>query len=261
MADAAFRPLQSGLATERDPQEFDLPLTHATTTLLFDKIVAEKELRPALCPKFSESLLYFFVGRMAYRMLQDAEPSFLLGHSPLVLILKPEAVGTPGHVFPFDTGGYPTFYQGVVRNEPRSDFELDDMATARKLIAKYWRSPKAYFKLDPRQVKPLPKKNGSIHRSLYDAILRGQGVDKGDDRRGTIEVSVTGPVAISSQNLAAMIVPDEYMEDGRFKPLADSLVRDGVLIRTYDWYGGRPIEYLSELRKLSLKLMQRLGYY
>src|SRR5215468_10821505 len=81
-----------------------LPLVHTSAAYFLKQILREKKLSATPCSVFKgEDLLYFFVGRPAYKKEIELEARYW--ELPCCFILEYEVIGAR-HIYPFDTGAF-----------------------------------------------------------------------------------------------------------------------------------------------------------
>ena len=212
-----------------------LPATHATTTLVFDSVLSGLELLPKLCPIFQKQLVYFFYGRMAYRVADDGEADDADALAPVVLVVRSETLDDVRAVYPFDTGGFSIYQTAIAKGAELNKFELGDIATARRLINCYWNSPNSYFWFHTAQLNPTPPiQPHQLYAAMYGNLLRAKGVRGADDRRGTIEISTSSAIKVNRDNLVGMVVPNFFADNPRVRALG----APPVIMVTYPWHGG-----------------------
>ena len=81
-------------------------LIHVTAVGIGREIIAAEQLETRPC-KFMKKheLVYFFALRPAYKLRDGTEKTDKINYFPCVFVLSPDALQTPYHVYPFDTGG------------------------------------------------------------------------------------------------------------------------------------------------------------
>lgn len=83
-----------------------LDLVHVTPVGWGRRIIGTARIETRRCPTFEHDLVYTFVARPAYRFRDGDLKSDQISRFPFVLVLSPEKLGSPYHVYPFDTGAF-----------------------------------------------------------------------------------------------------------------------------------------------------------
>jgi hypothetical protein len=229
-----------------------LPLMHTTFSVRLLKIFFEGQLHLEDCPVFKRPLVYFFYGRTAYRLDPLDRQTAQSAVAPAVLIFRPEAVPIRS-VYPFDTGGYPHGLPALAKGTvDMGDFAMSTVEDADKTVQHFWKSRKSYFWF---QTDDLVDASSFAHGNLYAQLYHGLlALDSSaDDRRGTVEISSEQSVAVSSKSLLGLVIPHDLMELGEVKSLSET-----VKVRSYPYFGGRGVEYFSEIRKLVGSILEEL---
>lgn len=236
------------------PKKSLMPLTHTTSSFTLQKVLDRGSLQPYACPVMKQDLVYLFYGRYAYRSKKDYEYEELSVHAPIVLVLNPTTIGSFAHIFPFDTGNYPHGYQPLVGVE-MEDFRLSSLEMAECAINLFWRKRWDYVRFDVKRARNSSHFDSfdSIAR-LYAGLLHSNG--EADDRRGTIELSSSVEVPINTSTLLGIVLPTDMIDD----PSVQRLAASGALrIASYNWEGGRGIEYFSDIRKKVWSIFRQLA--
>jgi hypothetical protein len=247
----SYRPFLSQL--DGKYQDFPvLPLMHTTTVVKLLKIFFEGHLNLEECPVFKRPLVYFFYGRTAYRLDPLERQTSQAAAAPVVLIFRPESVPIRS-VYPFDTGGYPHGSQALAQGRVEmGDFAMSTVKDADKTVQHFWKSRKSYFWFQTNDlVQPSSFPQGNIYAQLYHGLLALD--SSADDRRGTVEISCEKSVEVSSASLLGLVIPHDLMERNEVKSLEDT-----VKVRSYPYFGGRGVEYFSEIRTLVGSILEEL---
>lgn len=236
------------------PQRALMPLTHTTSAIKFQKVIDIGGLQPQACSTMKQDLVYLFYGRYAYRAKRDLEYQEFATHAPIVLILNPKSAGPFAHIFPFDTGHYPHDYNPLV-SIAMEDFRLDSLEMAECAIDLFWLDRWDYVRFDVNSARqPSHFRGFDSIAKLYAGLLHSS--SEADDRRGTIEVASTIEIPINTTTLLGIVLPTDMMDD----PTVQHMMASGVLkIASYDWDGGRGIEYFSDIRKKVWSIFKALG--
>lgn len=81
-------------------------LVHVTSVGWGRRIVDASVLQRRHCQIFDKELVYLFVSRLAYRFRTGDEKSDQMNFFPFAIVLSPQSLPPPYHVYPFDTGAY-----------------------------------------------------------------------------------------------------------------------------------------------------------
>ncbi|WP_198172726.1 pentapeptide repeat-containing protein [Bradyrhizobium sp. AT1] len=215
------------LVAEADKTEIVLPLLHFTSTYEFREIVDTEVLAPARSADYpGEELLYLFYGRPSYRMKE--ERTSLTWKMPVCLVIRPEALGIPKRIFPFDSGA---FKRGLARDVLHPAMAIDDFAlspsieTAGKFVNLFYGSNRNYFEGRIRDTKIGAQ--GDFEADAYQQIRNSRNPD---DRMLAIEVQLAHAVRIPDA-VMAVIVPSELLEA---PSVAEKLKKWDIDILTYD---------------------------
>ncbi len=249
------RPLRTRSAALRGPDR--LPLAHVTNVHAGRQIVEAARLTTKNCDVFGVSLAYFFVLKPAYLGKFDREKSDFLDYFPVALILRPEAVPTPHHVYPFDTGGAATgaFSPRANRLVPLEDYELENShEAAAAFIGWAFGNLAEYY-------------DGTLQRHLQNETLAAdsvavayiavaklgtQGDPEHDTRAATLELASAENVDLGG-NVMLAIVPKQLLEvQGRFMDAFAKLMSAGTEVETYDWRPNRaPAEFQRDILRIT----------
>lgn len=196
-----------------------LPLVHSTPAYCLRRILSEKTIRRQPCKTFvSEDLVYFFVGRPAYKWSTESDAEFWELPSCIIMDYKPANVT---RIFPFDSGGYskelfPSFIQMMGLDALSLG---QDLATAQSFIGAFFTSPRNYFHLRPRhhtdfnrrfEVDVLDHEVQALYKLVHSAK------SEIDDRRIAIEVQSSEDVALVPGKVLAVVFPEPYLDSDEF---------------------------------------------
>jgi hypothetical protein len=247
----------------------ELPLIHVTAVGVARDIVDSGKLEARVCPVFNRGLLYFFAMRAAYRLRDGDAKSHQINRFPFVFIVKPEAVPTPYHIYPFDTGGA---VKGVfeAQSDPYvflEDYELQPtLAAAAGQIAWAFGTLDAYLDGDLRSdiLDGVPT-HETVTRGFVDiALMARSGSNQPDKRASAIEVASSHDVLLKD-NVVLAILPKQYLEEDGNNPNLDFITRlkaAGIPWEVYDWQPNtEPDEFQKEIADISKKFFQRQGVF
>lgn len=243
-----------------------LELVHVTAVGAAREIVQSGQINTQRCKVFGAELVYFFLARPAYRMKEGNRKSDQINRFPFVLIVSPNNLGPPHHVYPFDTGGAVAGVFGE-RVDPYvclEDYELDpDLEAAAKHIDWAFGTPQAYFEGDLRvEIGDTLNPWEDVARGfLTIAKLATSGHNQPDKRASAIEIAYSNNIPLVG-NAQFAIIPKQYLEYGSNKnnEFIDRLLKLGIPWDIYDW---RPNEtpdfYLDEITRIARNYFQRSG--
>jgi hypothetical protein len=239
-----------------------LPLVHVTAAWPAKEILRSGKFVTKWCDVFETELLYFFVLRPAYRSRYGQEESHQLSRFPVVFILRPEAVGDPRHVYPFDTGGAA---KGAFGKQADPYVPLEDYAVtpthagAVGHIGWAFGTLESYFE-------------GQLRGGLQDEIPRGESVTNGfvdvarmgvegsndhDKRASTVELAASHNVDLKG-NVQLVILPKQYLEGN--EAFLEELAELGADIELYDWQPNRaPDEFQKDIMRISREWYSKKG--
>lgn len=280
MADTELKPMRrrrGPLQPRRDLRDLaagvaDLPspldLVHVTTVFRGTDIVRGKpaQLEPQPCPVFGRNLLYAFLARPAYRVRKHDERSEDLTRFPFVFVISPAQLGTPHHVYPFDTGAgaQGRYADGADNDVPLEDFALDpDLDAARRHIAWCFETNGAYLdgEVRPELRQSLGYEQMVAHTLLRIVSLASNAHDRPDRRASAIEVAFARNIPLKD-NVRLVIVPEQLIEPSTKTgtDFAAALKTLGVAWETYAWRPNEtPDHFMDEIERLVRKHLERTG--
>lgn len=245
-------------ARERDGfSSGPLPLVHVTASHPAHEIIRDGKLVTSRCDVFDAQLVYFFVLRPAYCKKIGREKSHQLTRFPVAFILRPEAVSSPHHVYPFDSGGGASgaFHHAADPYVHLEDYALDPRGDAAERFIGW-----AFGDLDAYYAGRLhPDLEASITPDQWAAVgyasiarLGVAGHRDHDLRASTLEVASSQNVDLAT-NVRLLIVPKQLLEGtGSFLDDIAPLVRGGAAVEPYDWQPNRaPNEYQRDLIRIA----------
>lgn len=243
-----------------------LPLAHVTNVHAGRRIVEAARLTTRTCNVFGVDLAYFFVLKPAYLGKFDREKADFLDYFPLALILHPDAVPTPHHVYPFDTGGAATgaFRSRANRLVPLEDYELETShESAAGFIGWAFGDLTSYYDgVLRRQLNAETAAADSVAIAyLAVAKLGTQGDPEHDTRAATLELASADNVDLGG-NVMMAVIPKQLLEvPGRFMNALAKLIGAGTDIETYDWRPNRaPAEFQSDILRITRSWYASRGF-
>ncbi|MFG1345474.1 hypothetical protein V5F59_11315 [Xanthobacter autotrophicus DSM 431] len=230
-----------------------LPLVHMTAAWSATEIVRSGKFVTRRCDVFGAELLYFFVLRPAYRSRFGNEESHQISRFPVAFIVRPEAVPSPRHVYPFDTGGAAkgAFSSKADKYVPLEDYALEaSHLAATGHIGWAFGALEAYFagrlREDINDDIPVFE---SVTSGFVDVARMGVELSNEHDKRAsTIELAAAHNVDLVG-NVRLVILPKQYLEGNN--PLTDLIEKTGAQVELYDWQPNRaPDEFQKDIRRI-----------
>jgi hypothetical protein len=213
------------------------------------------EARP--CSVFKRDLVYLFLGRPAYRLPNGDAKSDQINRFPCAFVIRPDNLGSPFHVYPFDTGaGVSGCYGDIV--DPHvylEDYELDpELRAAQKHIAWAFGGNRQYYQGDliPGLAKGLHAWQSVGLGYLTIAGLAATGSNRPDKRASAIEIAYAKHLPLKG-HVRLAIFPQQLIEDDRGKnsEFVADLRKHGLLWETYDWRAYEaPDFFVDELTRI-----------
>jgi hypothetical protein len=143
---------------------------------------------------FKRDLVYMFLARPAYRLRSGDAKSDQINRFPCVFVFRPERLGPPYHIYPFDTGARASGCYGdtVDPHVYLEDCELDqDLPAAQRHIAWAFGGNRQYFEGDliPGLMQGLHAWQSVGLGWLAIAGLAATGSNRPDKRASAIEIA------------------------------------------------------------------------
>lgn len=243
-----------------------LPLVHVTAMGIGRNIIFSGQLLAKKCKVFNRPLLYFFLGRPAYRIKDEREGSRQISRYPCVFVVDPSRVD-PVHVYPFDTGAAKQgFYSNADPHLGIKDYALEGtMDSALKQLAFAFENVEDYFegRIRPNLSSGVPPFDQSTLSYAAIANQANRGVNNPedyDDRASAIEIATDQHLDLKDAVQLA-IMPKQFLEgnDGSQNvKLIERLTALGIECDLYDWQSTRsPADYRPEINAKVLAHVKR----
>lgn len=209
------------------------------------------------CDVFGRRLVYFFVARAAFRPRRGDMGSDDLTRFPVAFVVKPDHLGTPAQVYPFDTGAAA---KGVYLNARQSGVFLEDFAlqpsmeAVRRMMGWAFTTYDGYLRSEiaSNLETDVPPHEFAARAYLRIARLAGAGANNPDWRSSAIEVAYDQHVTLKA-NAVLVVLPEQLLEgDVGGHTVRERLRALGVDYRTYTWTPGySPDQHMDDVRRLA----------
>jgi hypothetical protein len=227
-------PLQRFLEKNSIVPASPLPLVHTADSYLIRKAVASGELHTSPCDIFEgEELLYFFVGRAAYKKTLREEPEHW--ELPSCLVFSFDVRGAK-RAFPFDTGAFSRRrYPNYITMMDMADYQIRP-TSIESAIGAFFQSNRNYYRLQgiertklisEHSVKVDDEEILALHTLIRERSARA------DDRRFSVEVQFDDVFSLKDRKLLLAIVPEIYLESPKYMR---DIRRLGARVETYPMY-------------------------
>ena len=254
----------------QEPVSDELGLIHITSTGYGREIINSGKLEIKNCSVFHNKLVYFFFGRPVYRLTGGDEKTDIIGRFPIAFVFSAKDLGSPFHVYPFDTGAA---HRGLFDSQSSpgdflDDFELEPtIEGARKHIGWAFENNSAYFEGDIRSglINKIEEWHTVARGYIRIAGLAATGNNTPDKRAAAIEIAYERNVPLKA-NLQLVILPKQFVENvaagSKNERLLASLKESGANWEMYDW---RPHEtpnfYLDTISHIVRQYFIRNGNF
>ncbi|MBY5834746.1 hypothetical protein HFN47_35435 [Rhizobium leguminosarum] len=217
-------------------------LIHITSVGWGRRIVDAGVLERRHCDVLGKELVYFFLGRPAYRFGRGDEKNDQLNFFPFAIALSPVGLPPPYHVYPFDTGAFMGgFYDEVI--DPSiymDDYELDpDLSSGLRHIEWAFAGLEEYLdaKIRTDLVGALPQWRAVAQSWTRIASLASVGREKPDRRASAIEFAYAHSIDLRQGHGRLLVFPEQLLEDpnGKNTAFLNSIQKLGIDFATYDW--------------------------
>ena len=206
---------------------------------------------------FRRDLVYMFLARPAYRLRNGDAKFDQINRFPCAFLIRPEKLGPPFHIYPFDTGAGVSGCYGDTA-DPHvylEDYELDpDLSAAQRHIAWAFGGNRQYFERDliPGLAQGLRAWQSIGRGWLAIAGKAATGSNQPDKRASAIEVAYSKHLPLKGYARLA-IFPQQLIEDEheRNSAFIEQLTKHDLAWDTYDW---RPNEtpdfFMDEITRI-----------
>jgi hypothetical protein len=238
-----------------------LPFVHSTMAARIFDILSSEKLLATPCNVFKgEKLCYLFVGRPAYKVKPDENPSEW--QLPIVFVLRFPDPPPIKRVFPFDSGAFsgrrlPQFITAFNLNGYDIANERDNIG---RIISIFFGSSSNYLKRRVAELDSIAEEhNLDLRHQEILALARlyreGSSPDF-DDRAAAIEAQVEADISLTADNVLGIVMPSEY---ARVQGLLQSIAHITTDIETYDIHPISTAAYYGLVYEAVYRIYRRAG--
>ncbi len=237
-----------------------MPLVHSSESYLLKKSLQDGVLKTAQCDVFRQELLYFFVGRPAYKNDEANEGSYW--ELPSCILFDFDMSGAT-RTFPFDSGAFSgKRYPRYINMMEMSDFQITSTEDGvRRAIGAFFRSTKDYYRLNTFSDEEFASKHDldvieeeilALHHLIRDRSKRF------DDRRFSVEVQFSHSFEFNKRKPIFAIFPENYLQSKTFMSWVENY---NIQLETYPFYPLRKDYYYSAIYEKLENFYRENGYY
>lgn len=231
-------------------------LVHVTSVGAAREIIRAEQIETRYCRLFNRNLVYFFALRPAYKLKESEKKQSIIDFFPSVLLVNTERMGSPFHVYPFDTGGAieGAFDDGASEHVYLEDYELESsFQAANDHIFWAFETRENYYDGKLKQVFTEQFPPWEVVPLTFAKIagLASVGSNRPDRRASAIELAFDAHVRLDAIRL--IILPKQFMEhpSGNNTEILTKLATAGVEWKTYEWQSNRtPADFHSEINQI-----------
>lgn len=224
------------------------PYVHSTKSMNLREIIKQSGLSPSNCEVYNEEILYFFVGRPAYRWSRPSG-SPQDWELPTCFVFKEIEELKIERVIPFDSGAHnKSLYPSYIQNIPKENFQSELAEAPRKIVSAFFGSFSNYV---AGKAKPRLELTEEFSLSPFDAevlsistLANDPSVQGADDRRFTIEVQTSSRISFESNPPSAVILPTPYLKE---KAVVEAINEWGCDVLNYDVFGLSLPSYFGQI--------------
>lgn len=240
-------------------------LVHVTSVGATREIIRAEQIETRYCKLFKRDLVYFFALRPAYKLKESDKKQSIIDFFPSVMLVNTEGLGSPLHVYPFDTGGAleGTFDDGASEHVYLEDYELESSFQAASDHIRWAFETRANYydgKLKPGFAEQFPAWEVGPLTFAKIAGLASVGSNRPDRRASAIELTFDAHVRLDGIRL--IILPKQFMEhpSGDNTEMIAKLATAGVEWKTYEWQSNRtPADFHSEINRIVREHLEEWG--
>jgi hypothetical protein len=231
------------------------PLVHVTSVGWGRRIIGAGTIEKRGCRVFGRELVYAFLGRPAYRFKAGDEKAEQLNFFPFAIVLSPDALPVPYHVYPFDTGAYVSGYYDEAMDPSiyLEDYELEPTAEAALRHVEWgFGSIDGYIdaKLKSGRAATLPDWRSVAKNWISIAGLASTGSNRPDRRASAVEFAYSHSIDLREGHGRLVVFPQQLLEDPRGvnSEFRDHLTALNIAFDTYEWRPNEtPDSYANEI--------------
>lgn len=242
-----------------------VPLVHVTEIGYGRDIILSGQLEARFCDVFGRDLLYFFLGRPAYRLKHEETASRKITRYPIVFVADPKRVAAT-QSFPFDTGA---LSEGIYTNaDPHlaiEDYQLNGAVDgALRQLSFAFQNVDDYFagRLRVDIEDDLPAFAHATRSYIEIAKMATHARNRPgafDDRASAIEVATDRHLDLKGA-IEMVILPKQYLEGpkgGANAEIVSQLSELDIETDTYDWDPTKtPADYRAEINSKVLAFIK-----
>lgn len=238
-----------------------LPLVHSAESYILKKSLKDGVLRTSPCNIFkSEDLLYFFVGRPAYKKLALEEAEYWELPSCIVFDFQ---VSNAKRAFPFDSGAFSQKrYPKYISMMELGDFEfVPTENNVKRAIGAFFNNTKDYYRLNPLSEDKFTSRHSvdateeeiiALHKLIKERSKRF------DDRRFSLEMQFSESFKFSERRPIFAVFPETYISSEIFM---DWIEKYDIYLETYPVYPLRQDYYYSVIYEKIDRFYEGMGFY
>lgn len=214
-----------------------IPFVHSTKSYNLLRLIESSGLNTELCDVYNEKLLYFFLGRPAYKSRTTNEDPEVW-ELPTCFIFDSLGSQPIKRTLPFDSGAFSkNLYPPYIDIMNLDNFETEGPDAGLRIISAIYGSISQYFDGSPKSEQDLKKEFNLKVTDAEVLAIRKLAQDgtpiRFDDRRFTIEIQTDSDLDFKQTPPSAVILPTPYLDDDRISKMINNWNID---IINYDIY-------------------------
>jgi hypothetical protein len=232
-----------------------MPVFHTTESVFARDILCDRELRPATCKVYQESLLYFFYGKPSFRAGADTQATSMLEYYPFVFVFSANAVEQARRLMPFDSGAlaHGMYKEFIHPKLGPANFEIPPpVENLTDVVHHFFGTNLNYFFGRTANV-PTPRST-QFELSSLARMIHASGVSSTDNRRISCEIQVDRAVALDRNGTLGVIAPSVFADEPYFIQSCAELELD---VELYDIHLGVPREVYGEVFARAQNLLRK----
>ncbi len=243
------------------PHTKPLAWCHTTDAYGFRTILETGSLSPQLCSVFKEDLIYFFYGRPAYRLNNDAG-AVQSAKAPVVIMLDPDITRRGRRLYPFDTGAFEAkrYAKWMHEKMKLTDFQLKCEPDAPKRYVSAFFGDNDNYLLQRSRARRKSADPLAFEVETIQTMLADTDVSQSDGRRIAMELQVPTTIPLDATAVLAIILPEDQLSS----PIVKQFLRGtGKGIETVGYRRGElqlSLAYQVALEDHATALNKQWGY-